>query len=163
MINKYRVHEVAKDFDIKSNIVVDLLTKHFDGQKKHMTALEEDELDLIFDTFTKENEVEDLNDYFNYTPAPKKAKKEEAPAEEKAEKTPVAEVKEEKKPEPEKKAEKKPAPAPEKKEQKHEKKPEQKVEQKAEPKQEKKQTAHDTKPGKLPPMPQKKAAPAPEK
>ena len=163
MINKYRVHEVAKDFDIKSNIVVDLLTKHFDGQKKHMTALEEDELDLIFDTFTKENEVEDLNDYFNYTPAPKKAKKEEAPAEEKAEKTPVAEVKEEKKPEPEKKAEKKPAPAPEKKEQKHEKKPEQKVEQKAEPKQEKKQTAHDTKPGKLPPMPQKKATPAPEK
>ncbi len=160
MINKYRVHEVAKDFDIKSNIVVDLLTKHFDGQKKHMTALEEDELDLIFETFTKENEVEDLNDYFNYTPAPKKAKKEDAPAEEKAEEeTPVAEVKEEKKPEPEKKAEKKPAPAPEKKEQKQEKKPE----QKAEPKQEMKQTAHDTKPGKLPPMPQKKAAPAPEK
>ncbi len=146
MINKYRVHEVAKDFDIKSNIVVDLLAKYFDGQKKHMTALEEDELDLIFETFTKENEVEDLNDYFNYTPAPKKAKKEEAPAEEK----PAEEVKEEKKPEPEKKAEKKPAPA-EKKEQKPEKK--------AENVQEKKQTAHDTKPGKLPPMPQKKAAP----
>ncbi len=146
MINKYRVHEVAKDFDIKSNIVVDLLAKYFDGQKKHMTALEEDELDLIFETFTKENEVEDLNDYFNYTPAPKKAKKEEAPAEEK----PAEEVKEKKKPEPEKKAEKKPAPA-EKKEQKPEKK--------AENVQEKKQTAHDTKPGKLPPMPQKKAAP----
>ncbi|MBO5230092.1 MAG: translation initiation factor IF-2 [Clostridia bacterium] len=146
MISKYRVHEVAKDFDIKSNIVVDLLAKYFDGQKKHMTALEEDELDLIFETFTKENEVEDLNDYFNYTPAPKKAKKEEAPAEEK----PAEEVKEEKKPEPEKKAEKKPAPA-EKKEQKPEKK--------AENVQEKKQTAHDTKPGKLPPMPQKKAAP----
>jgi hypothetical protein len=40
------VHEVAKDFDIKSNIVVDLLAKYFDGQKKHMTALEEDELDM---------------------------------------------------------------------------------------------------------------------
>ena len=161
MINKYRVHEVAKDFDIKSNIVVDLLTKHFDGQKKHMTALEEDELDLIFETFTKENEVEDLNDYFNYTPAPKKAKKEDAPAEDKAEEAPAAEVKEEKKAEPEKKTEKKAEKkaAPEKKEQKQDKKPE----QKAEPKQEKKQTAHDTKPGKLPPMPQKKAAPAPEK
>ncbi len=165
MINKYRVHEVAKDFDIKSNIVVDLLSKHFDGQKKHMTALEEDELDLVFETFTKENEVDDLNDYFNFAPAPKKAKKEDAPAEEKAEEAPAAEVKEEKKAEqkPEKKAEKKaekaPAPAPEKKEPKQEKKPEQKNEQKPE----KKQTAHDTKPGKLPPMPQKKAAPAPEK
>ncbi|MBQ7837012.1 MAG: translation initiation factor IF-2 [Clostridia bacterium] len=166
MINKYRVHEVAKDFDIKSNIVVDLLSKHFDGQKKHMTALEEDELDLIFETFTKENEVDDLNDYFNFAPAPKKAKKEDAPAEEKAEEAPTAEVKEEEKKaeqKPEKKAEKKakkaPAPAPEKKEQKQEKKPEQKNEQKPE----KKQTAHDTKPGKLPPMPQKKAAPAPEK
>ena len=97
MINKYRVHEVAKDFDIKSNIVVDLLSKHFDGQKKHMTALEEDELDLIFETFTKENEVDDLNDYFNFAPAPKKAKKEDAPAEEKAEEAPAAEVKEEEK------------------------------------------------------------------
>ncbi len=170
MINKYRVHEVAKDFDIKSNIVVDLLSKHFDGQKKHMTALEEDELDLIFETFTKENEVDDLNDYFNFAPAPKKAKKEDAPAEEKAEEAPAAEVKEEEKKaeqKPEKKAEKKaekaPAPAPEKKEQKQEKKPEQKNEQKNEQKPEKKQTAHDTKPGKLPPMPQKKAAPAPEK
>ena len=71
--NKYRVHEVAKDFDIKSNIVIDLLGKYFDDKKKHMTALEPDELDLIFDTFTKENQVEDLNTYFNYMPASKKS------------------------------------------------------------------------------------------
>ena len=82
IINKYRVHEVAKDFDIKSNKVVDLLAEYFDGQKKHMTALEEDELDLIFETFTKEKEVADLNDYFNFAPAGKeKAKQEKAPAE----------------------------------------------------------------------------------
>ena len=84
MINKYRVHEVAKDFDIKSNLVVDSLAKHFDGQKKHMTALEEDELDVIFETFTKDYEVEDLNEYFNLVPAAKKEKaapkaEEEAP------------------------------------------------------------------------------------
>ena len=68
MISKYRVHEVAKDFNIKSNIVVDLLAKYFDGQKKHMTALEEDELDVIFETFTKENQTEDLNEYFLHNP-----------------------------------------------------------------------------------------------
>jgi hypothetical protein len=49
-----------------------------------MTALEEDELGLIFETFTKENQTEDLNEYFNFVPASKKKaeKAEEAPAEE---------------------------------------------------------------------------------
>ncbi|MBR5562252.1 MAG: translation initiation factor IF-2 [Clostridia bacterium] len=163
MINKYRVHEVAKDFDIKSNIVVDLLQAHFDGQKKHMTVLEEDELDLIFETFTKENEVADLNEYFEFTPSAKKSKEKkeekaedapEAPAEKKAEPEAKPEKKAEKKPE--KKAdEKKSAPA-EKKEPKQEKKAEKKPEQKAEQK-----NAQPAKPGKLPPMPQKKQ-PKPE-
>ena len=163
MINKYRVHEVAKDFDIKSNIVVDLLQAHFDGQKKHMTVLEEDELDLIFETFTKENEVSDLNEYFEYMPAAKKSKEEkkeekaeaapEAPAEKKAEPAAKPEKKAEKKPE-KKAADKKPAPA--------EKKPEQKQEKKAEKKTEQKPAAQQqSKPGKLPPMPQKKQ-PKPE-
>ena len=160
MINKYRVHEVAKDFDIKSNIVVDLLQAHFDGQKKHMTVLEDDELDLIFETFTKDNEVADLNEYFEFMPTAKKEKEkkeeavEAAPEEKKAE----PEAKAEKKPEnkPEKKAEeKKPAPA-EKKEQKQDKKPEKKPEQKPEQK-----NAQPAKANKLPPMPQKKQ-PKPE-
>ena len=140
MINKYRVHEVAKDFNIKSNIVVDLLQAHFDGQKKHMTVLEEDELDMIFETFTKEYEVSDLNEYFEFTPAPKKAKEEaaEEKAEEKSESAP------------EKKSEEK---APEKKEQKKEAKREDKKPQ-AEKKEEKPVQASQ-KPGKLPPMPQK--------
>ena len=114
MINKYRVHEVAKDFDVKSNIVVDLLAKYFDGQKKHMTALEEDELDIIFETFTKEHEVSDLNEYFNFAPEKKRAEK----AEKKTEKAPEAAP--EKAPEvkadaPENKAEPKEAPAKDKK------------------------------------------------
>ncbi len=152
MINKYRVHEVAKDFNIKSNIVVDLLAKYFDGQKKHMTVLEEDELDMIFETFTKEYEVSDLNEYFEFAPAPKKAK-EETPAEEKAEEELKEEAKEEVKaePVPEKKKEEK---APEKKEQKKEAKKEDKKEAN-EKKDEKKPVQASQKPGKLPPMPQK--------
>ncbi len=153
MINKYRVHEVAKDFNIKSNIVVDLLAKYFDGQKKHMTALEEDELDLIFETFTKEYEVSDLNDYFEFVPAAKKAKEE--PVEENAE---AEEVKEESAPA--KKEEPKAPAAPEKKEQKKEAKKEEKKEvkdKKEEKPKDKKpvQAPRDQKPGKLPPMPQK--------
>ena len=157
MINKYRVHEVAKDFNIKSNIVVDLLGKYFDGQKKHMTVLEEDELDMIFETFTKEYEVSDLNEYFEFTPAPKKAKEETD--EEKAEET-KEEVKAEAKtePVPEKKKEEKAPAAPEKKEQKKEPKKEEKKEanekKNAKPA-EKKPVQASQKPGKLPPMPQK--------
>ncbi len=154
MINKYRVHEVAKDFDIKSNIVVDLLGKYFDGQKKHMTALEEDELDMIFETFTKEHEVADLNEYFNYAkPEPKKAKKEEALSEEAAPE--AAEEKKEAAPAPEEKKEEK------KEEAKAEKKPEAKKapEKKPEAKKEEKKPApaNNVKPGnsKLPPMPAK--------
>ena len=64
MINKYRVHEVAKDFDMQSKKVIELLAKYFDDQKKHMTALEENELDVIFETFTQENQVENFDAYF---------------------------------------------------------------------------------------------------
>ena len=158
MINKYRVHEVAKDFDIKSNIVVDLLGKYFDGQKKHMTALEEDELDILFETFTKEHEVADLNEYFNFVKPEKKAKKEET-AEEEPEQAPAVEEKKEEAA-PVAKQEKKEQPAPAMAE-KQEKKPEQKKapEKKPEEKKEERKPApaNNVKPGnsKLPPMPAK--------
>ncbi len=81
MINKYRVHEVAKDFDMQSKKVIELLAKYFDDQKKHMTALEENELDVIFETFTQENQVENFDAYFA-TAKPKEEKpQEKAPAE----------------------------------------------------------------------------------
>ena len=64
MINKYRVHEVAKDFNVKSNVVLDLLAKYFNDVKKHMTALEEPELDVIFETFTQQHQVESFDAYF---------------------------------------------------------------------------------------------------
>ncbi len=79
MINKYRVHEVAKDFNIKSNVVLELLAKYFDDQKKHMTALEEPELDVIFETFTQQRQVESFDAYF----ALQNEKKPEQPAEKK--------------------------------------------------------------------------------
>ncbi len=77
MISKYRVHEVAKDFDIKSNIIIELLTKYFGDIKKHMTALEENELDVIFETFTQENQVESFDDYFAMAEEQKEKNKQE--------------------------------------------------------------------------------------
>ena len=88
MINKYRVHEVAKDFNIKSNVVLELLAKYFTDQKKHMTALEEPELDVIFETFTQQRQVESFDAYFalqNEKKPEPAADKKEAAAEEKPE------------------------------------------------------------------------------
>lgn len=75
MNRKYRVHEVAKDFDIKSKVVIDLLLKHFPDTKKHMTALEEDELDIVFETFTTEHAVENFDAYFATADPQKQEKK----------------------------------------------------------------------------------------
>ena len=80
MINKYRVHEVAKDFDVSSKGVLEILNKYFDGQKKSMTALEETELDVIFEVYTKENSVENFDAYFAMANEPKKEAKAEEPA-----------------------------------------------------------------------------------
>ena len=49
MMIKYRVHEVAKDLNVPNKDVIDLLQKHFGEVKKHMTALTEAELDVVFD------------------------------------------------------------------------------------------------------------------
>ena len=81
MINKYRVHEVAKDFDMQSKKVIELLAKYFDDQKKHMTALEENELDVIFETFTQENQVENFDAYFATAKQKEEKPQEKAPAE----------------------------------------------------------------------------------
>ena len=64
MMNKYRVHEVAKDFNLPSKQVVDLLGEYFEEPKKHMTALTEEDLDVVFEKFTKDNEVDNFDEYF---------------------------------------------------------------------------------------------------
>ncbi len=64
MVIKYRVHEVAKDFDKPSKDVIDLLAKYFDEPKKHMTVLEDNELNIVFEQFTQTNQVESFDEYF---------------------------------------------------------------------------------------------------
>ncbi len=88
-VNKYRVHEVAKDFNVKSNGVIELLGKYFEDPKKHQTALTDEELDIIFETFTQDKAVESFDEYFKVT-AEKKA---EPKAEKVVKEEPVAEEK----------------------------------------------------------------------
>lgn len=64
MMMKYRVREVAKDLDIQNKDVIDTLAKYFPEPKKYMTALAENELDIVFETFTQERNMESLDAYF---------------------------------------------------------------------------------------------------
>jgi len=84
---KYRVHEVAKDFNTTSKVITQILTDYATTPKNHMQVLENDELDVIFEYMTQHNQVASIEDIFN-VPAPKAAepkkteKKPEAQAQE---------------------------------------------------------------------------------
>ena len=80
MIEKYRVHEVAKDLSLPSKEVIELLGKYFSSPKKHMTALEKDELSVIFEHYTQEAATENLDEYFARAELRKKKEAEPAPA-----------------------------------------------------------------------------------
>ncbi len=81
MMIKYRVSEVAKDFDAPSKEVIELLGKFVDTPKKSMTALEENELDLVFEHFTQKNQVENFDAYFATAQDKKEEPAPAAPAE----------------------------------------------------------------------------------
>ena len=73
MMMKYRVREVAKDLDIPNKEVLDILAKYFPEPKKYMTALEENELDVVFEAFTQQRNMESLDTYFAQREKPKAA------------------------------------------------------------------------------------------
>ena len=102
MMIKYRVHEVAKDLNVPNKDVIDLLNANFEGQKKHMTALNEDELDVVFESFTQKHAMENLDAYF----ADREAEPEAAPVEKAA---PVQQPAPKAEPAPQQPAAKKPA------------------------------------------------------
>ena len=61
---KYKVKEVATDLDVTTKEVITVLKEKLGVDKKTMTALNEDELNYIFDYFTQKNAVSDLSAYF---------------------------------------------------------------------------------------------------
>ncbi len=91
---KYKIHEFAKDFGTKSKDVMDLLVTFKDVPRKHTTVLEDAELDFLFDSITKANQVDSFDAYFAAGEAEKKAAEakaaEEKPAAPAQEETPAA-------------------------------------------------------------------------
>ena len=62
--DKYKVHEVAKDFGTNSKKIIELLAQFSDIERKHTTVLEDAELNYLFDSITQSNEVASFDAYF---------------------------------------------------------------------------------------------------
>ena len=127
---KYKVADVAKDLKLPVKDVIDTLGEKFPA-KKAQTALTEQELNYVFEHYTKAKEVTSFAPYFAMANQPKEEPKKPEPK--KDEPKAVKEAKEEKKSAP--KAEKKPV---EKSAPKAEQKPAEKNMEKPAPKAEKK-------------------------
>ena len=73
---KYRINALAKDFDIKSKDLITILDEAGYTGRTHMAVLDEEELSIIFETLTQNNQI-DLTAFFKEYDDKKNAKKEE--------------------------------------------------------------------------------------
>ncbi len=62
--DKYRIHEVAKDFGVPSKVITKILTDYVAPPKNHMQVLETEELDVIFEYMTQHNQVASIEEVF---------------------------------------------------------------------------------------------------
>ncbi len=76
--NKYRVHEVAKDFGVATKDVTEILTKYAETPKNHMQVLEDRELSLVFEYLTQHNQIDNIITIFAEGAKPQEKKAESA-------------------------------------------------------------------------------------
>ena len=100
VVNKYRVHEVAKDFGVPTKQITEILTKYAETPKNHMQVLGDRELSLIFEHLTQNNQVSGIHVIFaeGVKPAEKKSDAKPAPAQPQKQAAPAGAAKEHKQP-----------------------------------------------------------------
>ena len=59
-LNKYRVHEVAKDFGMSSKEIGNILSEYLVAPKNHMQALTDEELSLVFEYVSQNNQIDSI-------------------------------------------------------------------------------------------------------
>ena len=67
---KYRVHEVAKDFKLPTKKITEILTEYAATPKNHMQVLTIEELDIIFEYLTINNQIESIEEIYAVTSPP---------------------------------------------------------------------------------------------
>ena len=86
MIQKQKLQEVAKDLNVESKEVAQLLDSKLGVQKKNGSVLTEEELNLVFEHYTQKNQVKNFNAYFASGETPVEKPRKAAEKAEKAEK-----------------------------------------------------------------------------
>ena len=85
IVNKYKVNDLAKDFGMQTKQISEILGKYFPVAKKSGQNLDDDELNVVFEYLTQNNQVSDIQEiYADMIPAEKPA----APAKEAASQPP---------------------------------------------------------------------------
>ena len=87
MDKKYRVNDLAKDLNVSTNDITEVVQEYFGVQKKSQASLSEEELSVVLEKYSQGNQVNNFNSYFASASKPKAEKKEEKPAK-KTEKNP---------------------------------------------------------------------------
>ena len=64
MINRYKISELAKDFNMSSKDLIAIVSTVTGEEKKSSTVLIEREIAMVFDAITKQNEVKSFDEYF---------------------------------------------------------------------------------------------------
>ena len=89
--NKYRVHEVAKDFGVSTREITEILTKYRTEPKNHMQVLDDADLSVIFEYMTQHHQVKNMESLLGAQQSERKeqpaAKQEEKPADKASEQT----------------------------------------------------------------------------
>ena len=64
MISRYKISDLAKDFNMPSKELIALVTELTGEEKKSSTVLIENEIAMVFDALTKKNSVKSFDEYF---------------------------------------------------------------------------------------------------
>ncbi|MCQ2472126.1 MAG: translation initiation factor IF-2 [Clostridia bacterium] len=89
MIIKYKLNDLGKDFGVNNKYLIELLGKYFEEPKRAQSVLKEAELDIVFETLTKEKEVKSFDEYFAMANEKKEEQAEAKAAPAKDEKAPA--------------------------------------------------------------------------
>ena len=82
---KYRLKEVATDFGVTAKEIAEIVGKYYEKPKSNTQVLTEDELNVVFDVMTQNNQIESLAEVFAVQPKAEEPKAEPQAEEVKAE------------------------------------------------------------------------------
>ncbi len=89
---KIKAYEISKGFGVSSKEVVGVLHEYGVSEKNHMSVLDENELNVIFEYYTQKNQVKDFSALFKAAEVPEEKKAEKPDKADKAQQSVDVEV-----------------------------------------------------------------------